>query len=64
MRSRLGSDLGRGVKRILDLIVSAVALVLLTLPFAALATAIKLNDRGPVFFRQERVGIGRRHFRV
>jgi lipopolysaccharide/colanic/teichoic acid biosynthesis glycosyltransferase len=43
---------------------SVVALVLLALPFATIAAAIKLDDRSPVFFRQERVGKGGRAFRV
>jgi exopolysaccharide biosynthesis polyprenyl glycosylphosphotransferase len=45
----------------------AVALVLLLLagPFLlALAAAIKLTDRGPVFFSQERVGINGKRFRL
>jgi lipopolysaccharide/colanic/teichoic acid biosynthesis glycosyltransferase len=43
---------------------SVVALALLALPFAAIALAIKLDDRGPVFFRQIRIGRGGKPFRV
>lgn len=64
MRSRAGSDFGRGAKRILDLMISAVALALLSLPFAAIALAIKFDGRGPVFFRQTRIGCGGKPFRV
>ena len=51
-------------KRILDLIVSAVMLVsaLPVLLFAALA--VKLEDRGPVFYRQRRVGEEGREFQM
>jgi lipopolysaccharide/colanic/teichoic acid biosynthesis glycosyltransferase len=42
--------------RILDLIVSAVVLVLLLPAIACLAAAIKLDSPGPVFFRCRRVG--------
>jgi len=50
------------VKRALDLAGSLV-LLLLTLPILAIAAlAIKLEDRGPIFFRQERVGRGGRKF--
>jgi undecaprenyl phosphate N,N'-diacetylbacillosamine 1-phosphate transferase len=64
VRSRAGSDFGRGAKRILDLMISAVALALLSLPFAAIALAIKFDGRGPVFFRQTRIGCGGKPFRV
>jgi len=64
VRSRAGSHFGRGAKRILDLMASVVALALLSLPFATVALVIKLDDRGPVFFRQERAGKGSRVFRV
>jgi lipopolysaccharide/colanic/teichoic acid biosynthesis glycosyltransferase len=43
-------------KRLFDLVVSALALLLLALPMAALALWIKLDSPGPVFFRQQRVG--------
>lgn len=43
-------------KRLFDVIVSAAALGLLWPLFAGIALAIKLDSRGPVFFRQERVG--------
>ena len=52
------------MKRATDVVASGVALLVLALPFAAIALAIKLDDRGHVFFRQERVGKGGRGFRV
>ena len=54
---------GRMSKRLLDLIGAVVGLAVLTIPFLAIALAIKLDSRGPVFFRQERVGRGERLFR-
>jgi lipopolysaccharide/colanic/teichoic acid biosynthesis glycosyltransferase len=51
-------------KRSLDLVTSALALILLSLPFAAIALAIKLDDCSPVFFRQVRIGRGGKPFRV
>ena len=44
------------MKRALDITVSAVALVLLLPLLAVCAVAIKLDSRGPLFFRQTRVG--------
>ncbi|MEK7754682.1 MAG: sugar transferase [Acidobacteriota bacterium] len=52
------------IKRILD-VLSAAALMVLALPFAlAIAIAIPLETRGPVFFVHTRVGKGNRRFRL
>ena len=45
-------------KRAFDLLAAGLMLLLLTPVFAAAALAIKLDDGGPVFFRQRRVGKG------
>lgn len=44
------------VKRTTDLIISGLAMVLLLPSVAAIAIVVKLGSRGPVIFRQERVG--------
>ncbi|WP_349426392.1 sugar transferase [Microbacterium sp. LWS13-1.2] len=44
------------VKRLFDISVVTVALVLLAPVFAAIAVAVRLGSPGPVIFRQERVG--------
>lgn len=44
------------VKRCIDLVGSALALLVMAPLFLMIALAIKLTSRGPVFFRQERVG--------
>jgi lipopolysaccharide/colanic/teichoic acid biosynthesis glycosyltransferase len=46
------------VKRIFDFFVSFIGLVALLPLFIVLGVAIKINERGPVFFRQKRVGKG------
>jgi len=52
------------LKRLLDIIVSA-AVLLITAPFlAAAAVAVKLEDGGPVLYRQARVTRGGRIFRI
>ena len=51
-------------KRLFDLIVATLGLVLLALPGLLVALAIRLDSPGPVFFRQERVGRGGRVFRI
>ena len=44
------------LKRVIDVVGSALALILLSPVFAALAVLIKLTSKGPVFFRQQRLG--------
>ena len=51
------------VKRIFDVSVASVALVLLSPLFLAIAVLIKLDSPGPVFFRQRRRGYNAREFR-
>ena len=52
------------LKRIFDIFVSAVMLIILSPVFLVLAVAIKLDSPGPVFFRQERVTQYGKHFRI
>lgn len=51
-------------KRLLDVALAGTGLVLSAPIWAALAALVKLEDRGPVFFRQMRVGEGGRVFPV
>src|SRR6266403_402538 len=51
-------------KRILDVVGSALGLLLLLPVLAVVAVIIKLDSPGPIFFRQERVGRGGRSFRI
>jgi exopolysaccharide biosynthesis polyprenyl glycosylphosphotransferase len=50
------------MKRVLDLIVSAAGLILLSPLFAVAAIGIRLGSPGPVFFRQARIGKAGREF--
>jgi exopolysaccharide biosynthesis polyprenyl glycosylphosphotransferase len=54
----------RFMKRLLDVILSTFGLIALAPLFAIVAVAIKLDSRGPVFFRQVRMGTGDRTFRI
>jgi lipopolysaccharide/colanic/teichoic acid biosynthesis glycosyltransferase len=58
------SAAGRAAKRALDVGLAGTGLVLSAPVWAVIATAIKLEDGGPVFFGQDRVGEGGRVFRV
>ena len=51
-------------KRAFDLVASGAGLVAGSPVLLACAVAIKVDDPGPVFFRQERVGLGGRTFRI
>lgn len=50
------------LKRVFDLSIAAVVLVIVSPLFALTAVAIKAEDRGPVFFRQRRVGVDGEEF--
>ena len=52
------------VKRLLDVIFGAILLVLFSPIFLILAIVIKIDSKGPVFYRQERVTIYNRTFRI
>lgn len=43
------------IKRFLDLVLSSVAIIVLALPMLIIAIAIKIDDPGPVLFKQKRV---------
>ena len=51
-------------KRLLDVLLSGCAIVVLSPVYLLIALAIKLDDPGPVFFRQKRVGIHKTHFAI
>ncbi|MGE3441838.1 MAG: sugar transferase [Acidimicrobiia bacterium] len=53
-----------GAKRAFDLVGAACGLVVLSPVMAAVAIAVRLDSKGPVFFRQERVGRGNSRFMV
>lgn len=51
-------------KRAVDLVGGLVLLILLSLPMAFIAIAIKLDSEGPVFYRQERITTYGKHFKI
>jgi exopolysaccharide biosynthesis polyprenyl glycosylphosphotransferase len=54
----------RILKRIFDLFFSILAIIVLSPIFVIVAVAIKLEDRGPVFYKQDRVTIGGKVFGI
>jgi exopolysaccharide biosynthesis polyprenyl glycosylphosphotransferase len=54
----------RMLKRAFDLVVTSIGLLFVGPVIALIAVAIRLDSKGPVFFRQVRVGRDGRHFRI
>ena len=51
-------------KRLLDIILSVLGILFLSWLFLILIVALKLDSRGPVLFKQKRVGKGKTHFSI
>jgi len=51
-------------KRLIDIVLSGCGILVLSPVYLILAAAIKIDDPGPVFFRQKRVGIHKTHFEI
>lgn len=64
MRSPSNEALSPAIKRGVDVALSGVALVALSPLLGALGAAVRLDSQGPAFFRQERVGLNGRTFRI
>ncbi|MGQ7392112.1 sugar transferase [Streptococcus suis] len=52
------------IKRVSDMIISGLAIVVLSPVFLLIAVAIKLDSKGPVLFKQKRVGKNKSHFMI
>lgn len=55
---------GKYIKRILDVIISFLGLVVLSPVFLVLVIAIQIDDPGPVLFTQKRVGQNKQYFKL
>lgn len=52
------------IKRVIDIVLSFMALVVLSWLYLGIIIAIKIDDPGPAFFTQKRVGINKTHFKL
>lgn len=52
------------IKRIIDFVLSIIGFVILSPIFLIITVAIKVESRGPIFFKQKRVGIHKTHFEI
>ena len=57
MDRRAPKPIYSGIKRIFDVVFSFILLVFLFLPLILIALAVKLDSAGPVFYKQERLGL-------
>jgi Undecaprenyl-phosphate glucose phosphotransferase len=52
------------VKRVLDVLISGVLLIVFAIPLAIIALLVRITSRGPALFRQERMGLDGRAFSI
>lgn len=52
------------LKRLIDILLSGVGLILLAPVYLLIAIAIVIDDPGPVLFRQKRIGVHKTHFEI
>ncbi|WP_395341923.1 undecaprenyl-phosphate glucose phosphotransferase [Ningiella sp. W23] len=52
------------IKRLEDIVLSTIALILLAIPLLAISLAIKCTSRGPIIFKQDRYGLNGRKIKV
>ena len=52
------------IKRLIDIILSSLAIIILFIPGIIIAICIKIESKGPVFFKQKRVGKNKKYFMI
>lgn len=52
------------LKRFFDIMISFTAIIILSLPMLIIALAIKCDSKGPILFKQKRVGIHKKNFTI
>lgn len=60
----LTNSMNELAKRVVDIIGSIVAIIIFAIPMVAAAIAIRMTSKGPVIFKQERVGLGGKTFQM
>lgn len=64
LASPLFSESSKNIKRAIDVVVSSLMLILVSLPIAIFSIIIKKTSDGPVIFKQERIGYRQRPFNI
>ena len=52
------------IKRFIDILLSFIGIIVLGVPMLILVICIKIDSKGPVLFKQKRVGINKTHFDI
>ena len=52
------------IKRMIDIVLSGIAIVILAIPMLVIAIVIKIDSPGPILFKQKRVGIHKELFTI
>lgn len=52
------------LKRLFDILISLIVIILILIPIGIIAIAIKLDSKGPVFYKQERLGKDKKPFYI
>lgn len=50
------------IKRLLDIVLSTIGIIVLALPMLIIAIMVKIDSPGPVFFKQRRIGLHKKEF--
>ncbi len=58
------SEGGKNIKRVMDIVVSAIMMVLLLPVYIVVSVLIRLDSHGPIIFSQERVGYHNKPFKI
>ena len=64
MKDKGGDLMYLAIKRTIDFILALLGMVILSPVFLAIIIAIKLDSKGPIFFKQKRVGRHKSHFNI
>lgn len=54
----------RSLKRFIDIVVSIIAMIILSPVYLIISILVKLSSPGPIFFKQERVGLHKKSFTI
>ena len=52
------------LKRLFDIALATGGIIILAVPMGIIAIAIKADSKGPVFFKQKRVGLNKEYFEI
>lgn len=52
------------MKRVLDIMLSSIAIIVFAIPMLIIGIVIKLNSKGPILFKQQRIGKDGIHFEI